>query len=187
MPLLLAGTVTVPGTASAKPQQSTTGAASSSSGHRAGRAGWIGAGGPTALDSRPRLFGGDWLAYSSAAPAPAAAAPAPTPAAADTASQPAATGTAEVVSAQGQSLGTFVVTCYDLQGRTASGAPTSSETVAVDPRVIPLGTRLYIEGVGEREAQDTGGAIRGRRLDIWEPTYGQCAAWGVEYRQVWLG
>jgi 3D (Asp-Asp-Asp) domain-containing protein len=83
-------------------------------------------------------------------------------------------------------LGTFVATCYDLSGITASGAPVGPSTIAVDPSVIPLGSHLYILGVGYRIAQDTGGAIKGRRLDIWAPTYGQCASWGVESVQVWL-
>jgi 3D (Asp-Asp-Asp) domain-containing protein len=90
------------------------------------------------------------------------------------------------VGPSGTPLGPFVVTCYDLQGTTASGAPTSSETVAVDPSVIPLGSRIYVDGAGPRVAQDTGGAIRGRRLDIWEPSYAACSAWGVQSRQVWL-
>ncbi len=88
-------------------------------------------------------------------------------------------------SSAGSLLGSFVVTCYDLHGDTASGAPTSMATVAVDPSVIPLGTRLYISGVGVRYAQDTGGAIVGNRLDIWEPSYGQCMSWGVRTETVW--
>jgi 3D (Asp-Asp-Asp) domain-containing protein len=79
-----------------------------------------------------------------------------------------------------------VITCYDLAGRTASGAGTSLSTVAVDPSVIPLGTGIYIQGVGVRVAQDTGGAIRGNRLDLWEPSYAACMAWGVQTRQVSL-
>jgi len=65
------------------------------------------------------------------------------------------------------------------------------QSIAVDPSVIPLGSRIYIPSYrhdgygGWFVAQDTGGAIRGQRLDIWEPTAGQCSAWGVESRQVW--
>lgn len=144
-----------------------------------------------AFDARPHPFGGDWAAGALAAPTAPAPTPStttpPTTAARAPRPAPPTTATAQVVTAQGRYLGTFVVTCYDLQGRTASGAPASTETVAVDPRVIPLGTRIDIAGVGERVAQDTGGAIKGDRLDIWEPTYAQCAAWGVESRQVWLG
>jgi 3D (Asp-Asp-Asp) domain-containing protein len=86
----------------------------------------------------------------------------------------------------GTPIGPFLVTCYDINGTTASGAHTSTISVAVDPSVIPLGTHIYVDGAGSRIAQDTGGAIIGRRLDIWEPTYGQCAAWGAQSRQVWI-
>jgi 3D (Asp-Asp-Asp) domain-containing protein len=81
-------------------------------------------------------------------------------------------------------LGEFVITCYDLGGSTASGAGTSLATVAVDPSIIPLGTTINIEGVGTRVAQDTGGAIVGHRLDLWEPSYADCMAWGVQTRAV---
>lgn len=51
-------------------------------------------------------------------------------------------------------------------GMTASGRPAGHGVVAVDPRVIPLGTRLYIPGYGRAVAGDTGGAIRGHRIDL---------------------
>jgi 3D (Asp-Asp-Asp) domain-containing protein len=102
-----------------------------------------------------------------------------------TTAAPVRTASVSATSPSGASLGTFEITCYDLQGRTASGAETSMSTVAVDPSVIPLGTTIYIAGVGDRTAQDTGGAIVGHRLDIWEPTYADCAAWGVQYHSVW--
>jgi 3D (Asp-Asp-Asp) domain-containing protein len=84
----------------------------------------------------------------------------------------------------GASLGLFSVTCYDLGGITASGAPVGSNVVATDPRVIPLGTTIWIDGIGERTALDTGGAIKGNRLDVWMPTYSQCAEWGRQTRAV---
>lgn len=64
-------------------------------------------------------------------------------------------------------LGTFRATCYELTGRTASGLPAGPGRIAVDPRVIPLGTRLFVEGYGPAVAADTGGAIKGRRIDVW--------------------
>ena len=50
--------------------------------------------------------------------------------------------------------------------------------VAVDPSVIPLGTRLHVEGYGEAYAVDTGGAINGNIIDVHFPTADQCIQWG---------
>lgn len=51
-------------------------------------------------------------------------------------------------------------------GLTATGLPAGYGLVAVDPRVIPLGTVLYVEGYGMAIAADTGRAIRGRKIDL---------------------
>jgi 3D (Asp-Asp-Asp) domain-containing protein len=69
-------------------------------------------------------------------------------------------------------------TCYDLPGKTATGMPVGRGVVAVDPAVIPLGSRLYIPGYGTGVAADVGGGIRGNVIDLWFPTYAECAAWG---------
>lgn len=69
-------------------------------------------------------------------------------------------------------------TCYILRGTTASGLPTGPGVVAVDPTVIPLGTKLYIPGYGKGIAADTGSAIKGQTIDLWYSTYAQCAKWG---------
>jgi 3D (Asp-Asp-Asp) domain-containing protein len=69
-------------------------------------------------------------------------------------------------------------TCYDLPGKTATGMPVGRGVVAVDPSVIPLGTRLYIPGYGNGVAADVGGGIQGNIIDLWYPTYAECAAWG---------
>jgi len=50
--------------------------------------------------------------------------------------------------------------------RTATGTRVGYGTVAVDPRVIPLGARLYVEGYGYAVARDTGRLIKGRRIDL---------------------
>ena len=68
-------------------------------------------------------------------------------------------------------------TCYDLSGRTATGMPVGQGVVAVDPSVIPLGTRLYVPGYGNGVAADVGGGIKGDTIDLWM-TPSQCAAWG---------
>jgi len=59
-----------------------------------------------------------------------------------------------------------VATGYVAGGRTATGAPAEYGSVAVDPRVIPLGTKLYIKGYGNGIADDVGGAIQGDRIDL---------------------
>jgi len=87
---------------------------------------------------------------------------------------------------RGVELGIFEVSCHTGKGVTASGRPSSRETVSVDPRVVPLGTRLVIDKVGPRVAADTGGAIKGRRLDIWEPSAAACTQFGRRQLRVWL-
>jgi 3D (Asp-Asp-Asp) domain-containing protein len=68
-------------------------------------------------------------------------------------------------------------TCYDLSGRTATGMPVGHGVVAVDPSVIPLGTRMYVPGYGNGVASDVGGGIKGATIDLWM-TSAQCMAWG---------
>jgi cystine transport system substrate-binding protein len=69
-------------------------------------------------------------------------------------------------------------TGYSLPGRTATGIPVGWGVIAVDPAVIPLGTRLTIPGYGEGVAADTGSAVRGVTIDLWFPSLGQARAWG---------
>lgn len=61
---------------------------------------------------------------------------------------------------------------------TATGARATRGVVAVDPDVIPLGTRLYIPGYGYATAADTGGAIKGDRIDLCFDTRSECMIWG---------
>ena len=63
---------------------------------------------------------------------------------------------------------------------TASGLPLGWGTVAVDTRVFPFGTKMYIPGYGDGVAADTGSAIIGRIIDIWFPTCAQAPGVGPE-------
>jgi 3D (Asp-Asp-Asp) domain-containing protein len=76
--------------------------------------------------------------------------------------------------------GTISVTAtgYSLAGHTSTGLPVGYGVVAVDPAVIPLGTRLSIPGYGEGVAADTGGAVSGYTIDLWFPTPTDALAWG---------
>nr|WP_204617707.1 3D domain-containing protein [Desulforadius tongensis] len=70
-------------------------------------------------------------------------------------------------------------TAYTFTGNnTATGITPFRGVVAVDPRVIPLGTKLYVEGYGECIALDTGGAIKGSRIDVFFPTREEAIKWG---------
>jgi 3D (Asp-Asp-Asp) domain-containing protein/peptidoglycan hydrolase CwlO-like protein len=69
-------------------------------------------------------------------------------------------------------------TGYCLRGSTATGIPVSWGVVAVDPAVIPLGTRMYVPGYGEGVAADTGSAVRGRVIDVWFPSCAEALGWG---------
>jgi cystine transport system substrate-binding protein len=83
----------------------------------------------------------------------------------------------EQQSTNGQTL-TVSSTGYSLPGHTATGMPVGWGVVAVDPSVIPLGTRMTIPGYGEGVAADVGSAVRGATIDLWFPTLDQARAWG---------
>lgn len=68
--------------------------------------------------------------------------------------------------------------CGTGDGITASGVPVTADvSVAVDPSVIPLGTWLYIEGVGVRQAQDIGGGVKGNSIDVAVDTHEHALKW----------
>jgi 3D (Asp-Asp-Asp) domain-containing protein len=98
--------------------------------------------------------------------------------AAEQTASPVSTPTATTVTATGGQELTVLATGYSLQGHTATGMPVGWGVVAVDPAVIPLGTRMSIPGYGEGVAADTGGAVQGAAIDLWFPTQAQALAWG---------
>jgi len=75
----------------------------------------------------------------------------------------------------------YSATAYSLRGRTASGRPVSRGIIAADPRFLPIGSRVHVEAgawSGEYVVADTGGSVRGRRIDIWTPTSGEAMRFG---------
>ncbi len=75
----------------------------------------------------------------------------------------------------------FKATAYCLRGRTASGGSVRRGIVAADRRVLPLGTRIQINAgaySGTYVVADTGGAIKGRILDIWMPSCSEAMRFG---------
>ncbi len=55
----------------------------------------------------------------------------------------------------------------------------NAKVIAVDPSIIPLGTKVYVEGYGYAIAADTGSAIKGYKIDIFIPTQAEAYRWGV--------
>ena len=93
-------------------------------------------------------------------------------------------------------LGNFKITHYcactkccgpNAQGITASGKPVEeNKTIAVDPSVIELGSKVYIDGYGYMEAQDTGSAIKGNIIDVYVEDHQEALRMGVQYKDVFL-
>ena len=69
-------------------------------------------------------------------------------------------------------------TAYCLTTPTATGTTPAVGTVAVDPEVIPLYTKLYVVGYGDAVALDTGGDIKGNRIDLWFATEQEAISFG---------
>ena len=89
----------------------------------------------------------------------------------------------------GSSARTFTVSstaytayCAGCSGRTATGinlrANPDKKVIAVDPRVIPLGSKVYVEGYGLAVAGDTGGAIKGNKIDVFMSSKSKALNWG---------
>ncbi|MGN1015032.1 MAG: 3D domain-containing protein [Butyricicoccus sp.] len=93
----------------------------------------------------------------------------------------------------GVSLGQFKLTfycgctvCSEQWGtQTATGTTcVEGRTIAVDPTVIPYGSKVHIDGFGDFIAEDCGGAIKGNRIDIYVADHARCNALGVQYANV---
>lgn len=93
-------------------------------------------------------------------------------------------------------LGKFKITHYcackkccgaNAQGITASGKKVEEgKTIAVDTKVIKMGSKVLIDGYGEYEAQDTGSAIKGNIIDVYVADHNQALKMGVVYKDVYL-
>jgi 3D (Asp-Asp-Asp) domain-containing protein/peptidoglycan hydrolase CwlO-like protein len=125
-------------------------------------------------------------AFSPATPAPETVAqapetapsePPPAPVESVSSGAPAAPAAAPPPPRPGGTM-TVYATGYCLTGTTATGLPVGPGIVATDPSVVPLGTRMTIPGYGEGVAADTGGAIKGRRIDVWIKSCADAAAFG---------
>lgn len=78
-------------------------------------------------------------------------------------------------------LADFHATAYCLKGRTASGIHTRPGIIAADPSVLPLGTVVHLRAgryTGTYTVMDTGGRIKGRRVDVYVPTYREAIEFG---------
>ncbi|WP_080845967.1 LysM peptidoglycan-binding and 3D domain-containing protein [Cytobacillus gottheilii] len=76
----------------------------------------------------------------------------------------------------------YTASCEGCSGTTATGINLienpNQKVIAVDPSVIPLGSRVYVEGYGEAIAADTGGAIKGKKIDLFMPEKQDAINWG---------
>ncbi|GGA33415.1 LysM peptidoglycan-binding and 3D domain-containing protein [Psychrobacillus lasiicapitis] len=76
----------------------------------------------------------------------------------------------------------YTASCAGCSGVTATGidllANPNQKVISVDPSVIPLGSKVWVEGYGEAIAGDTGGAIKGNKIDIFIPSKEEAVNWG---------
>lgn len=88
----------------------------------------------------------------------------------------------------GASKGAFSATAYCLKGRTAMGHGVRRGLIAADPRILKLGSRVTINAgawSGTYLVSDTGGAIKGRKIDIWVPSCGEARKFGRRSVQIY--
>lgn len=99
-----------------------------------------------------------------------------------------------IIKPQFQNIGEFIITAYCpcekccgewSDGITASGIPAEPGVVAVDPNIIPLGSTVIIDGQ-QYLAADTGGAIKGNRIDIFAVSHDIALEYGVQNHEVYL-
>jgi 3D (Asp-Asp-Asp) domain-containing protein/LysM repeat protein len=117
---------------------------------------------------------------------PAAEAPAPAPAPAENvpAAEAAAPSSKEIT----VEATAYTATCEGCSGTTATGINLlenpDQKVISVDPTVIPLGSKVYVEGYGEAIAGDTGGAIKGNKIDVFIPSKQEAINFGRKQLKV---
>lgn len=78
----------------------------------------------------------------------------------------------------------YTAYCEGCSGTTYSGqnlrANPNQKVIAVDPGVVPIGSRVWVENYGEAIAGDIGGAIKGHKIDVFIPSYERAMEWGVK-------
>ncbi|MCK1990069.1 LysM peptidoglycan-binding domain-containing protein [Lysinibacillus fusiformis] len=82
----------------------------------------------------------------------------------------------------------YTASCEGCSGITSTGmnlkTNPNAKVISVDPAVIPLGSKVYVEGYGEAIAGDTGGAIKGKRIDVFFPSQQDAINFGVKQLKV---
>ena len=86
--------------------------------------------------------------------------------------------TTHIVSHEGAWMESTAYSAYETSGITATGEAVRHGIAAVDPAIIPLGSKLYVEGYGHALAADVGGAIKGNRIDLGFDSYQEALDWG---------
>ncbi|MDP4106355.1 MAG: LysM peptidoglycan-binding domain-containing protein [Bacillota bacterium] len=116
---------------------------------------------------------------------PAQTQPTPPPAPAPSAPAAASSGGSKQITVKATA---YTASCDGCSGVTATGINIkenpNEKVIAVDPSVIPLGSKVYVEGVGEATAADTGGAIKGNRIDVFIPSEQAAINFGVKQLKV---
>ena len=72
-----------------------------------------------------------------------------------------------------------LATAYCLIGHTASGALVHHGAIAVDPRIIHMGSHIFVPGYGRGRALDTGSAVQGYHIDLWMSSCSRARTWGA--------
>ncbi|MES9685915.1 3D domain-containing protein [Gottfriedia acidiceleris] len=78
----------------------------------------------------------------------------------------------------------YTGSCKGCSGKTATGIDLKknpkAKVISVDPKVIPLGSKVYVEGYGYAIAGDTGGSLKGNKIDVFIPSQKNAQKWGVK-------